>query len=105
MLAGISTVFGLEMSTAFISTLASSAFTAIAATMTGRMIVAGLLKLIPFTNPVGDLIAGASAAAVTTAFGETYIVTLSMLMGTGTSAPTSEQIVERFVRDIKSKTS
>jgi uncharacterized protein (DUF697 family) len=103
MLAGISGVFGLELSTAFISTLASAAFTAIAATVAGRMIVAGLLKLIPGANVVGGVIAGVSAAAVTTAFGETYIGTLSTLMAKGSQAPTSEQIVETFVRDIKNR--
>jgi len=105
MLAGISSVFGLELSTAFVTTLVSSAFTAVAATMAGRTIVAGLLKFIPGANVAGGMIAGATAAALTTAFGEAYIGTLSNMMSGVGEAPTPEQVVEAFVRDIKTKTS
>jgi uncharacterized protein (DUF697 family)/GTP-binding protein EngB required for normal cell division len=103
MLAGISGVFGLEVSTAFISTLASAAFTAVAATLSGRTIVAGLLKLVPGANIIGGVIAGASAASITTVFGEAYIGTLSALIDTGSKFPASEQVIEAFVDKIKNK--
>ncbi|NCC35776.1 MAG: DUF697 domain-containing protein, partial [Chloroflexia bacterium] len=47
MLASITAVFGVPLSQGFLTTLIASASTGLAATITGRAIVSGLLKLVP----------------------------------------------------------
>jgi uncharacterized protein (DUF697 family) len=54
--------------------------TGTAATITGRSIVAGLVKLIPGAGALlGGAVSATTAAAVTTAFGNAYIRTLELL--------------------------
>ena len=77
MLAGISACFGMELSTAFLTTLVVSAAGGTAATFGGRALVGNLVKLFPGAGAiVGGIISGATAAALTATLGETYIAAL-----------------------------
>jgi uncharacterized protein (DUF697 family) len=64
----------------------------------GEAIVASLLKMIPGAGSViGGTIAAATAAALTTAFGEAYIAALDMLfVNNNGEPPTSEEVAEAF---------
>jgi uncharacterized protein (DUF697 family)/GTPase SAR1 family protein len=98
MLAGISATFGLEISTAFLSTLVASAAGATGATFAGRAIVSNLLKLFPGVGSVaGGAISAATAASITTALGELYIITLvALFTDSGGETPSSEVIIRGF---------
>ena len=103
MLAGISAVWGLPISTAFLGTLVSGAITGSAGTIVGRAAVGALLKLIP---GVGSLVGGAINAGVastlTTAFGEAYIAALYVLTKDNPDRiPTAEEIRDEFMRQLK----
>jgi uncharacterized protein (DUF697 family)/predicted GTPase len=77
MVAGITATYGLSLSEGFLSTVVASVVGSTAATATGRAIVGGLLKLVPGVGSVvGGAINAATAAAITTAFGEAYIAAL-----------------------------
>ena len=81
MLARISSVFGISVTKAFLSTLISSALAGSAGTLGGRAIVSGLLKMIPGAGSVaGGVIAAGTATALTVAFGEAYISALKTLL-------------------------
>ncbi len=103
MLATISTIYGMRMDKAFMSTLISSAITTGAATAVGRSAVSGLIKLIPGAGSViGGVINGSVAAVLTTSFGEAYIRALSYLMKTNPDRmPTVDQIEELFKAQLK----
>lgn len=105
MLAGISAVFGLNLTKSFLGTIAGSALSATGATAAGRSIVAGLLKLIPGAgSAVGGAIAAGTAALITTTLGGIYVKTLEKLfISSGGTAPTEEAIAEEFSRMIKKK--
>lgn len=80
MLAKISVTFGMEASTAALTTLVSSIIGAGAATMIGRTLVTGLLKMIPGIGSVaGGAIASTTAVALTKALGAAYISVLTEL--------------------------
>jgi uncharacterized protein (DUF697 family)/predicted GTPase len=98
MLAGISATFGLPIDESFLSTIISSVVGGGGATLAGRMIVAGLLKFIPGVGSViGGTIAATTAAALTTAIGETYIAVLEMLfLQKNGEQPTSKEVVAAF---------
>lgn len=98
MLAGISSVFGLELSTAFLSTLVAAAAGATGATFAGRAIVANLLKLIPGAGTVaGGTISATTALALTTTLGELYIATLVVLFtDSGGEAPSTDEVTAEF---------
>ena len=103
MLAGISSVWGLPLSTSFLGTLVSGAITSSAGTVAGRAAVGALLKLIPGAGSVigGGINAGV-AATLTTAFGEAYITTLYMLTKDNPDRiPTAEEIRDEFMRQLK----
>lgn len=81
MLAAISYAFGLKTDKALLSTLVSSTITGTGATFVGRTIVANIAKFFPGLGTVaGSAISGATAAAVTTVFGEAYIKSLELLL-------------------------
>jgi small GTP-binding protein len=98
MLAGITAIFGLPVSVGFLTTLLASVGTGAVATIAGRSIVTNLLKLIPGAGTIaGGAIAAATAAALTTAFGEVYIATLVKLMEkSGGEPPTADEILKTF---------
>ena len=68
------------------------------ATMTGRGIVNGLLKLIPGVGSVvGGAISGSTAVAITTGFGEAYIAALERLfMRNNGEPPSADEVLEAF---------
>jgi uncharacterized protein (DUF697 family) len=103
MLAGISAAWGLSLSSAFLSTIVSSAAGATGATVTGRMIAGNLIKLIPGAGTIiGGVINGATAALLTTAMGEAYIGALYYLSTINPDRlPTAEEIGEEFKRRLK----
>jgi uncharacterized protein (DUF697 family)/predicted GTPase len=102
MLASISAVFGLPVSKGFLSTLLGSAVTGLGATVAGRAIVGGILKLLPgFGWVAGGTISAATAAAMTSAFGEAYIAALSALFTAGPhEVPAADDIAAAFEREI-----
>lgn len=96
MLAGISAVFGLEVDEAFLATLLGSATGTIGATLAGRAIVGGLLKLLPGVgSAAGGAISAATAATVTTTLGETYLQALSRLTQPSRGEPPAAELVGR----------
>jgi len=107
MLAMISAAYGLSFSASSLSTMVASTVGGAAATLTGRALVGGLLKLFPGVGSVvGGAISGATAAAITTSFGETYIATLDTLFRRHEGEPPSEEEVlnevkRRFTKEIE----
>lgn len=94
MLAGISATMGLDFSDGFLKTLIASTIGTTAATLSGKAIVTGLIKLIPIGGQiVGGLISGATAATLTTALGEAYIKVLEKMLSNN-SEITPEKISE-----------
>ncbi len=105
MLAGISVAFGLQVGPGFLSTLVSSSFAGLAGTLAGRAIVGGLLKLIPGAGSiVGGAISAATAALLTTTFGELYIALLAKLFEANHGeAPSPETVSAAFAQAVKDK--
>ena len=103
MLAGISYVFGLNTDKALLSTLVSSTITGVGATFVGRTIVANIAKFFPgIGSAAGAAISGATAAAVTTLFGETYIKTLELLLKNNSiESITIVDITNEFKKQLK----
>lgn len=101
MLAGITATFGLAFNEGFLASLLGSAITGTGATMAGRAIVGGLLKLLPGAGSVvGGVISASTAAAMTTAFGEAYIAALEALFTKhGGEPPTAAEVLETFRRE------
>ncbi len=104
MLAGVSSVWGLPVSTAFLGTLIGGAITSSAGTFVGRAAAGALLKLIPGTGSVmGGAISATVASTLTVAFGEAYITTLYVLTKDDPNRiPTAEEIRDEFIRQLKS---
>jgi uncharacterized protein (DUF697 family) len=102
MLAGISAVFGLPLTQAFLSTLLTSAGGGLLATLSGQSLVSGLLKLIPGVGSlVGGAISAATAASITTIFGEAYIAALSLLFDRKQGLPPSdEEVAQAFSEEL-----
>ncbi len=105
MIAGISATYGLEMSTAFLSTLLTSAAGGTATTFGGRALVTNLLKIFPGAGTVaGGVIAAATAVALTAAMGEAYIATLSALYEeSGGETPSNRDVADRFAESMSLK--
>jgi uncharacterized protein (DUF697 family)/GTP-binding protein EngB required for normal cell division len=98
MLAGITSVFGLELSKATLTTLVSSALGVTGATIVGRTIVVNLLKFIPGAGTVvGGAVSAATASAITVALGGAYIAVLSnFFTDNPDTTPSVEQIAEKL---------
>ncbi|WP_084276916.1 GTPase family protein [Anaerovibrio sp. RM50] len=80
MFARITSVYGINMTKAMISSIASSLLGIAGATFLGRTIVANILKLIPGIGTIGGgTISGATAAALTWGLGRTYIKLMEKL--------------------------
>lgn len=80
MLAGITAVFGLPIEKGTIAAIISSTIGTAGATVLGKAIVSNLIKLIPGVGSVaGGVISGATAAALTAALGEAYIIIMTMI--------------------------
>ena len=100
MLASISHIMGLETSRAFLSTLVSSAIGVTIATVTGKAIVTGLLKLIPGLGTLaGGMIGAAVATTMITAMGEAYIAAVIRMQASGNTNP--EDLSKAFIEEMK----
>ena len=104
MLASITAIFGIDVSTGFLTTLVGGTFTSISGSMGGRALVGGLLKLIPGAGSlVGGAISATVAGALTTAFGEAYIAVLkSLLSNNPDKVPSATEIAEALKEKMKS---
>jgi uncharacterized protein (DUF697 family)/GTP-binding protein EngB required for normal cell division len=102
MLAGISSVFGLPLTEAFLTTLVSSAVTGLGATFTGQALVSGLLKLVPGAGTLaGALISATIATSLTTLFGEAYVAVLSRLMEQRPGEfPSAQEVARAFEEEL-----
>ncbi len=77
MLAGITAVFGVPIEKASLVGLLTATIGTAGTTILGKSVVSGLLKLIPGVGSVvGGFISAATAASLTTALGEAYIIIL-----------------------------
>ncbi|WP_017300638.1 YcjF family protein [Nodosilinea nodulosa] len=105
MLAGISAVFGLEITTAFLGTLLSGSIVGAGGTVGGRILVANMLKMIPGAGTlVGGMISGSTAGALTALFGEAYIAALCTLLSSSPdNQPTAQQISDAFKVELQRK--
>ena len=80
MIAGVTATYGLDFSEGFLSTVVASIVGGAAATLSGRLLVTGILKLVPGAGSiVGGAVAAATAGAMTTALGEGYMAVLDAL--------------------------
>jgi len=78
MLAGITSAFGFSVDKGALMTVISGTIGSAGATVLGRNVVSGLLKLIPGAGTVaGAVVSGTTAAAITYALGEAYIQVLA----------------------------
>lgn len=101
MIASISAIFGLNVTTGFLTTLVTSSLGGAGGTLAGRALVGGLLKLIPGVGSViGGAISATVAGAITTAFGEAYIAVLKKLV---TDNPDRELTAEEIARALKER--
>ncbi len=105
MLARITAVFGVPLSKGFLLSLLGSVVTGTGATLLGRTVVSGLLKMVPGAGTAaGAAISAITASAVTTAFGEAYIATLATLFDTSRGEPPSdEEIIARFKQEFANR--
>lgn len=80
MIAGITVIFGLDISKNFLTSFVSATIGSAGATILGKTIVSNLLKLIPGVGTVaGGMISGTTAGLLTTALGEAYIKIMEMV--------------------------
>lgn len=80
MIAGITVIFGMDISKSFLTSFVSATIGSAGATVLGKTIVANLLKLIPGVGTVsGGLISGTTAGILTTALGTAYLQIMEMV--------------------------
>lgn len=80
MIGAITAIFGLEITKSCLTGFLSATVGAAGATFAGKTIVANLLKLIPVAGTtLGGMISGTTAALLTTALGEAYILLMGKL--------------------------
>lgn len=80
MIAGITVIFGLDISKSFLTSFVSTTIGSAGATVFGKTIVSNLLKLIPGVGTLaGGMISGTTAGLLTTALGEAYIKIMEMV--------------------------
>lgn len=80
MIAGITVIFGLDISKSFLTSFVSATIGTAGATVLGRTIVSNLLKLIPgIGTTAGGFISGTTAGLITTALGEAYIIIMEKI--------------------------
>ena len=80
MLGGITAVFGIPIEKGTIAAIVSATIGTTSTTVLGKTIVANLIKFIPGIGSVaGGVISGATAAALTAALGEAYIIVMLMI--------------------------
>jgi uncharacterized protein (DUF697 family)/GTP-binding protein EngB required for normal cell division len=103
MIAGITSVFGLELSKGTLSTLVTSAIGVGGATFVGRTIVVNVMKFFPGIGTVaGGTISAATASAITIALGEAYIAVLAEIFSDNPdAAPSPGKIGEKLQEKLK----
>lgn len=80
MLARITTIFGIPLEKATIAAILGSTIGTSATTVLGRSVVANILKFFPGAGSIaGGVISAGTAAAMTAALGESYIVIMMMI--------------------------
>lgn len=80
MIAGITAIFGLDISKSFLTAFVSSTIGTAGATVLGKTAVSNLLKFIPGVGTVaGGAISGSTAGLLTAALGEAYIGIMEMV--------------------------
>lgn len=80
MIAGITVIFGLDISKSFLTSFVSTTIGSAGATVLGKTIVSNLLKFIPGVGTVaGVMISGTTAGLLTTALGGEYIKIMEMV--------------------------
>lgn len=108
MIAHITTIFGLSVDKALLTSLISAIAGISGATLTGKTLVSNLLKFIPGAGTVaGGAISASVAAAITTALGLAYINVLKYILEEEAKGVevTNDEIVEKmkfkFKKEIK----
>lgn len=80
MLAGITAIFGIPIEKASLLAIISATIGTAGTTVLGKTVVSNLLKIIPGVGSVvGGVISGATAATLTAALGEAYIIILTKI--------------------------
>lgn len=80
MIAGITVIFGMDISKSFLTSFVSATIGSAGATVLGKTIVSNLLKLIPGVGTVtGGFISGTTAGILTTALGTAYLLIMEMV--------------------------
>lgn len=103
MLAKISKTMGMKTDDAFLKTMVSSAIGVIGATLAGRAIVSGLLKLIPGAGSViGGTIAAGTAGTLTTAMGEAYLAVLARMIRNNDDL-SAENVAKQYKEALKNR--
>lgn len=104
MIAHITTIFGLPVEKALLTSIISSIAGITGATLTGKTLVANLFKLIPGAGTIaGGLISATIAATITTAVGMAYINVLKYLLeeeAKGNNVST-DMILEKMTSELK----
>ena len=110
MLGGITAAFGIPIEQGTITAIISATIGTAGTTVLGKTIVANLIKLIPGAGSiVGGFISGTTAAALTAALGEAYIIIMEMLYrGEMSVAELStdkgkEEVTKLFTERLKAK--
>ena len=106
MLAGISVIFGLDASRAFLSVLVATVTGAAGTTLAGRAIVTNLLKFVPGGGSIlGGAISAATATTLTTVLGEIYIASLvAVFTRTDGQMPETDAVEREFTERVKAAT-
>lgn len=103
MIAKIGSTFGMEFTTNSLTTLVTSAIGASGATVVGRTIVSGVLKMIPGIGSVaGGTIAAATAGTITKALGNAYV---SILYEFALKNPGKEMDIKMMAAELKKRLS
>lgn len=80
MLGGITAIFGVSIDIGTITAIISATIGTAGTTILGKTIVANLIKIIPGIGSItGGVISGATAAALTAALGEAYIIIMEKI--------------------------
>ncbi len=101
MIASISKVMKIETDKTFLTTLVSSAAGVLGATMTGRAVARGLIKLIPEAGTiVGGTISAVTASIVTSGMGYAYYNAVKIVQESGTDL-SPQNIADAFREQLK----
>ncbi len=104
MIAKITSIFGVSMNKALVTSIVSSVTGVSGAVYTGRALVSNLLKLIPGAGTVvGGIISGSTAALITTALAYAYINLMILVATTEYKNTTMKQseIMEFMQEELK----